>query len=142
MTKYATLALMALAGSLVGGGCSTVIDEGPERAVRVASARTDVQYNNVVFLDAGLQRRIEVQRSSAERTPTDTVGVYVVFRNRTDYAQQLECRVQFFDGASSPVGSPSAWQRVFFEPNAIVPWRESSLSEAAQFYYVEVREAR
>ncbi len=123
-------------------GCRTVVNEGPAHATRVDHQNTRIQYNNVVFLDKHMVNKVEVQRSGAERTPTDTVEVYVVFRNRTDFPQQIECRVTFFDRLQVPLGDPGGWQRVIMEPNAIQAWRESSLSVKAQYYYVEIREGR
>ncbi len=125
------------------GACTrTVINEGPSPAMRVGHPSEGIRYNNVVFIDNHLENKVEVQRSGGQRTPTDTVEVYVVFLNRTTFTQQLESRVQFFDAAKVPIGEPSGWQRFYLQGNEVKTWRESSLSSAAQYYYVEVREGR
>ena len=144
MTRQPIAVALCLFVVLAAAACTRTvrINEGPAHATRVGHQDTGIQYNNVVFLDNQLQNMIEVQRSGAQRTPTDTVEVFVVFRNRTTFTQQLECRVQFFDAATVPIGEPSAWQRIYFQPNEIKTWREASLSAAAQYYYVEVREGR
>lgn len=123
-------------------GCASGPSEGPQPAMRVARQKTPIRYNNVVFLDRGLHDRIEVQRSDARRSPTNTVEVLVMFRNRTDYPQQIECRTQYYDSSGVPLDEPSAWKRVMLEPNTILQWTDQSLSPLASFYYVEVREGR
>jgi hypothetical protein len=133
-----------LAISAAGLGCASGRHkEGPQPALRVAKKKKiQLRYNNVVFLDRGLPKRIEVQRSDARRTPTNTIEVLVVFRNRTDYPQQIECRAQYYDSGGVALGEPGAWKRVHLEANTILQWSDLSLSPLASHYYVEVREGR
>lgn len=126
------------------------VHEGPSPGVRVDDARAPhatVQYDRVVILDDSLQSRrggkIAVESQGARRTATGTLEVYAVFRNRTDYPLQIEGRVQFFDQDKVPVEGPSAWQRVYLQPNAVQAYREASTRvHDVAHYYVEIREGR
>lgn len=141
-TASTLLVVGIVAVGLMGGCTAARLAEGPSPATRFDRPETNVAWNNVALLDDSIARKIEVQRSGARRTPTDSLEVFVVFRNRTDYPQQIECRVQFFDQNKFPAEDPSSWQRLFLDPNAIVAWKQTSMRGNVSFYYVEVREGR
>lgn len=108
-----------------------------------------IHLNQVVILDRSLQDtgrrggKIAVERHGATRTNRGALEPYATFRNRTDYTQQLECRVQFFGSQEEPVEGPSAWQRIIIPPLGVATYKETSLaSNNVDYYYVEVREGR
>ena len=122
-------------------GCVTIVDnEGIEGAVVVDGYDKEAQLNNVGFLTDGLNRRVAVNHQGANRTATKTLKVYVVFRNRTDYPQTIQARVQFFGPAREPNEGPSAWDIVHLQPNVIQTWEAYSTTTNAEYYYVEVQE--
>lgn len=135
------LALVLLA-TVAAFGCTTTVNEGAYPAQRVEHPQVRTRLNNVELLDASIANKVEVQRSAASRTATDTVEVVAMFRNRTSYPLNVECRTTFYGKNEIPVDGPSAWQRVFLEPNGLASYRESSTKLDVAYYHVEVREGR
>lgn len=125
-------------------------NEGARPGVRINDARAPdarVNLNTVVILDKSLQDRksgkIAIESSGARRTDTNTLEVYAVIRNRTDFSQQLEARIQFFDQDGVPTEGPSAWQKIYLDPQSVGAYREKSTGvQGVDQYYVEIREAR
>ena len=145
MKKFLSLAFAA--GLL--SSCGTMesmfdfkVHEGTVAPVHVNLEDTQIRYNNVSILDQSLKNKIAVENSNWQRTVTDNVEVWTTLRNRTDYPQQLEIRVQFYDANTVPLGQPSAWQKFFLSPNAIKAWKETSTFENVHSYFIEVREGR
>lgn len=130
------------------GACA--VNEGPSPGMRVDDPRAPhatIQYDRVVILDDSLQNRrggkLAIENQGARRTATGTLEVYAVIRNRTDYPLQVEGRVQFFDQDRVPVEGPTAWQRVYLQPNSVSTWRDASTRvHDVAHYYVEIREGR
>jgi hypothetical protein len=132
-------------------GCNAVNrDEGARLGTRIDDARAPearINLDTVVILDKSLQDRrsgkIAVESSGARRTETGTLQVHAVIRNRTDHPQQIELRATFFDELSVPVEGPTAWQRVYLDPQAVAGYKElSARIDGIAHYYIEVREAR
>lgn len=166
------VALAVLGGALCVSGCSSAyVPEGAAPGVRVNSPQAPyarVRMNTVNIIDKSLQRwdvtthrpfwaqifgggrkekdkygKIAVESNNARRTPTGTLEVWAVLRNRTDYALQVEGRTQFFDSSEAPVEGPTAWQRVHLPPNSVGNYKEYSTAiEGISYYYVEIREGR
>ncbi len=129
--------------------CAGQIDEGPRPGLRVSDERAPyatIQYDTVVITDKSLQSsrggKIAVENQVARRTPSGTIEVIAVIRNRTDYPLQIEGRVQFFDRDKIPLEGPSAWQRVYIGANGVEAWKEMSTRTDVAHYYVELREGR
>jgi len=147
--------------------CSRVVlREGAAPGVRVPEVR--VRYNSVGIIDKSLEdwdgpifdpawtsmfavgrkehdkrSKIAVESTDARRSPTGTLMVWAVLRNRTDQSLQVEGRTTFFDVAKVPAEKPSEWRRVMLPPQAIATYRESSTkSDEISFYYIEIREGR
>jgi len=130
-------------------GCAT-IDEGPSYAENVSPV--DVRLNTVNILSDSLHKttggllgakhkgKIEIDRTHITTAGNNLPQVIVVIRNRTDHPLQVEGRTSWFDPAGIPVDGPSAWQRVFLPPNSVNTYRETSISNQATQYYVEIRE--
>ena len=132
-------------------GCATeqVIFEGAQPGMAVNDARAPnatLQMNRVVIVDRNLQTeqssKLAVERAGAASTPTGTMKVFATIRNRTTFPQQIEARVQFFDRNKIPVEGPSAWERIFLDPQSIGNYVTSSARSDVSHYYVEIREAR
>lgn len=150
---------------LVIGGCKTTsITEGPSPGVRVErfpNSTAQIRMNSVAILDDSIQKwyvyensvngakehgkvgKIAVESTGTRRTATNTLEAWALFRNRTDYNLQLQCRVQFFDTVQAPLEGPTAWERVFLPANSVAPFKESSINvHNIGFYYIEVREGK
>lgn len=128
---------------LVGAGCAggrTYITEGTRVGTRVDSPQTEARLNRVGFLTKGLERRVAVQRTAAERTATNTLEVWCTFRNRTDFPQQILVRISYFGPGRVPNEEPTAWQPLYLAPNSIETFRMRSATTDAAFYYIEVQE--
>lgn len=143
--------LLMLVATLGLTACQTVaqVDEGPALGVRVNSPyapNARLNLDTVVILDKALQDgragKLAVETSGGRRTPTGTLEIFAVIRNRTDYPQQIELRSQFFDQLGVPIEGPTAWSRLMLEPNGIQAYKEFSVGTSnVAHYYIEVREA-
>jgi len=134
--------------------CNTVVeryDEGPAPAVH--NPHTRIRMNTVNILDRTLQQwpsgsgkrfsKVAVEGTSSRRTPTGTLEVWAVLRNRTDFPMHLEGRTQFFDAGEAPIEGPTPWKRLFIPPQGMQTYRTSStLTGDVNFYYIEIREGR
>lgn len=146
-------------------GCTVLkVTEGPAPGVRVESPEAPyagIRMNSVAILDKSLQKwyvyensitgtkeygkvgKIAVESTGSRRTPTGTLEVWAVLRNRTDHDLQVEGRVQFFDSNRSPVEGPTAWQRIMLPPNSVTTYKEFSTKvRNISYYYIEIREGR
>ena len=115
------------------------IGEGTGVGTLVDSPSTEARLNRVGFLQPDFNRKIAVQSTGAQRTPTNTLEVYAVFRNRTQYRQGLQARTQFFGPGRVPNEGPHEWQTVFLPPNGIQTYRTYSHGTDAHYYYIEVQ---
>jgi hypothetical protein len=148
--------LLAVVGTALTGCESTskIRDEGatPGVSVRADDApNARISMNSVNIIDKGLQRlvdgnkyvgKIAIENHGTRRTETNTLEVYVVIRNRTDYNLMIEGRIQFYDRDQVPIEGPTAWQRVNLAQNGVSAYKEFSTNYDVGFYYVEIREAR
>lgn len=156
----------------VAGGC-TVIEkrEGAAPGIQVRDSRLPyarIRMNTVNIIDKSLQNwggdetspspefitgkdpaeankqaKIAIENTNSRRTPTGTLEVMVVVRNRTDFPLQIEGRTQFFDENEFPSDGPTAWRRIFLPPNGVGSYREfSSKARGINYYYVELRAGR
>jgi len=160
--RYGALLVTAM---VLSAGCQepTAIYEGPAPAIRT-TADSGIGHtqtlNTVVFLDDSLQVKlikdefgqeypvwpwrssIAVEATDSRRTPTDTLEVWAIFRNRSGRPVQLEARTAFYDAYQAPLGAPSAWQRIHLPPNSTHHYSERSLNIDVGYYRIEVREGR
>ena len=157
---------------LISCGCTTTyVSEGPAPGVRVRDPRApgaQLRMNTVNIIDKSLQNwdgkvydppwssifqsgpkerhkrsKIAVESTNSKRTPTGTLEVWALLRNRTDYPLQIEGRTQFFDADKNPLEGPTAWKRVDLAPNSTATFRDySTKTDAVAYYYVEIREDR
>jgi uncharacterized protein DUF1425 len=142
-------------------GCIQAVKEGASPGIHVDDEMVKIRMNSVVILDRELQvtyvnessltgtkeyghaSKISVESSGARRTATGTAEVWAILRNRTNYPQQVECNVQFFDRSGAPVEGPTAWQRLVLSPNSVSSYKEFSTNTIEGVnYYIQVREGR
>lgn len=149
LIQFASVAAIAALAS----GCQTgqIIEEGAAPGLRVddpAAPYARPQMNTVVILDQELQAingpgKIAVESTGARRTPTGTLEVWALIRNRTDHPLQLEGRTNFFDSQQAPIDQPTAWKRFYLPPLAVATYKgQSTLIHGIQYYMVELREGR
>jgi hypothetical protein len=120
--------------------------EGTKPGLRVADPNfpeSAARLNNAGILDDSLRYKIAIEATNSRRSATQTLEVWAELRNRTDFPLTIECRVRWYDKSKAPVDEPTAWQKVFLEPNSLGVFKELSTSvyEIA-YYYIEIREAR
>jgi len=158
---YIGMALFCLAGS----GCqNTMIHEGPAPGMRVDNPTgysAGIRMNSVAILDDSLQQwyvfensatgsiehgkkgKIAVEMTSSRRSPTGTLEVWAVLRNRTDHDLQVQGRVQFFDQQKAPMEGPTPWKRIMMSANSVASYKEFSTNiHNIAYYYIEIREGR
>ena len=140
-------AILMLAALVLAAACAEYdVREGSFAPVRVRDENlpgTQVRWNNVSLLDASIQNKIFVEGTNSRRTPTGTLEVWALFRNRTDYPLQIECRASFYDSTYAPVEGPTGWQRLFLPPNATAHYTNVFSTQVEIGYYnIEVREGR
>ncbi len=136
--------------SLTGCVQENYIKEGPAPGISIHNANAPyatLRLNSVAILDRSLQSersgKLAIESTTSRRTPTDTLEAIAVIRNRTNNQQVIEARVQFFDAAGVPLEGPTAWKRIFLDPNGISAYREFSVRTGdVANYYIEIREAR
>ncbi len=122
-------------------GCTRYyLTEGTAVGTRVDTPATEARLNRVGFLTKGLERRIAVQNTGADRTATNTLEVWCLFRNRTNYDQQIMVRTQYFGPARKPNEGPNEWQTLFLPSNGIETYRTYSAGTDAEYFYIEVKE--
>lgn len=122
-----------------------MVHEGSSAPVRIRDDNlpgTQIRWNNVSLLDKSIENKILVEGTNSRRTATNTLEVWALFRNRTDYPLQIEARASFFDASQAPIEGPTAWQRVMLPPNANGHYKEFSTRVNIGFYTIEVREGR
>ncbi len=159
MSRSITFVALMIGAALMVLGCyreTVKVREGAAPGVRVDNIRAPharVRMNTVNIIDKSLQNwqgkdgkrmsKIAVESTNARRSPTGTVEVWAVLRNRTDYPLQIEGRVQFFDRDQAPVEGPTAWQRVYLPANSVATYKEFSTKVMEiGYYYIEIREGR
>ncbi|MEW6261558.1 MAG: hypothetical protein AB1641_00645 [Thermodesulfobacteriota bacterium] len=125
--------LILLAGTALLFGCAGgEVVKGP-----------GVPLNTVTFLDTGLDQKVGLQSTDSRRSPSDTVEVWAVIKNKTGSPLKLEGRVQFFDRQKAPAEGPTAWQKLFLPPSGLATYREFSTKVMeVGYYYIEIREGR
>ena len=157
--KSLSLSVIMVVVVLVAGCTSTRIYEGPAPGIRVESEgapNAGIRYNSVAILDQNLQTsyvfqngeikqghvgKIAVENAGARRSATGTLEAWAILRNRTNYTQQLEGRVIFFDTQKAPLEGPTAWQRVILPANSINTFKEFSTNVMdVGYFYIEIRE--
>ena len=144
----------------------TIVREGATPGLHVRDARMPharIRLNTVNIIDPDLQARdnqvfgieiaafskkadyigrIAVENHGGSRSPTGTLDIHVVLRNRTQFPMQVECRALFFDEQEIPVEGPTNWQRVYIDQNGIGSCKMLSTLLNTSYYYVEIREGR
>jgi hypothetical protein len=141
--------------------------EGAAPGVRVDDARqpyAKIRYNSVGILDKSLQDwsyprkkflfweveedernvgKIAVESTNSRRTATGTLEAWAVIRNRTNNPLQIEGRTTYFDKDKVPCEEPTAWQRLFLQPNSVGTYKDFSTKvHEVNYYYIEIREGR
>ncbi len=145
--KKSTLMLLLAVAAFILTACGEhyLVKEGSSAPVRIRDDNlpgTQIRWNNVSLLDKSIANKILVEATNSRRTATNTLEVWALFRNRTDYAQQLEARASFFDASQMPLEGPTAWQRIILPPNANGHYKEFSTNINIGYYTIEVREGR
>lgn len=147
--------------TVLSGCIQRSVKEGASPGIYADDEMVKIRMNSVAILDRELQvtyvyeniltgtkeyghpSKLSVESSGARRTPTGTAEVWAILRNRTNYPQQVECNVQFFDRSGAPVEGPTAWQRLVLSPNSVSSFKEFSTHTTEGLnYYIQVREGR
>jgi len=131
--------------ALTGCGDRYAVNEGSYAPVRIRDKNipgTQIRWNNVSLLDKSIENKILVEATNSIRTATNTLEIWALFRNRTDYPLQIEARASFFDPSQAPIEGPTAWQRIILSPNASANYKEFSTRVNIGFYTIEIREGR
>lgn len=148
-------------------GCPNPQREGAAPGIRVndpSQPYAAIQYNSVAIIDKSLQdwsnpknkflfwdtdeskknySKLSVESTNSRRSDTGTLEAWAVLRNRTNHPLQVEGRITFFDRDKVPCEEPSAWQRVYLQPNSVGKYSESSMeTHDVSYYYIEIREGR
>lgn len=154
MNRYLPL---TLCGVLMLSGCGSTSSSGYSDTHPVQRTQP-LQMNSFSFIDHGLNRtyitkslfgeksnttvKVTIESSGVRNTPTGTIEVWAMLRNRTDHDLQIEGMTSFFDNGQAPLDDRSAWKRVYIPANGTALYKESSLSNLAQHFMVELREGR
>lgn len=124
----------------------------------IEQRREELTLNRVIFVDHELNRvvlkegffnetkhqtlKVSLQKAGARRSPTDSLEVWSVLKNHTDYNLQVEGRATFFDADEVPLGDQTAWKRMYIPANSFATYREFSMSPMASYFIIELREGR
>jgi len=125
---------------LLLAGCATNDQpaEGAAAPEAMAPPMVPQQLNTVAMLDPGLSNKLEVTVADAHRTDAGTYRVHAVFKNRTSREIDIQVRTQFFDEMRHPLQPPTRWEVLHVPPRAIETVTQSSSTQAAANFYVEV----
>lgn len=150
--NHALSFLLLGAALAASAGCLKTADPRPQT---VGLQSTQLNLNSVNVIDRNILQvrktltgqqydygKILVESSGASRTATGTLAVFTTLENLTDHPQALQVRTRFYDEGRAPIEDFSAWQRLDLPPRSIGTYRESSLSNRAAFFYVEVKEGQ
>lgn len=143
---------------VISGLCactSTAIPLPPPAHQQQAFATASPRLNTVNIIDDALQQthlkrdgsthidtKLAVEGAGQAVLETGAREVWVTLRNLTDYPQNVETRVTWYDAAEKPVDGPTAWDRLMIPANGAETYTNPSVHPAAQAFYVEVRELR
>ena len=139
--------LAVINGCATCGGDSDTADAESEAVACEADApvlllppQVPALLNDVAFLDNGLVKKIMVQRTIYERTPTGTIEVMCSFKNMTNKDLRIQARTQFFDADRFHQEGPDAWQMVFLPAQGIETYTSRSYGTGRNlaYYYIEV----
>lgn len=145
--------LMAVTGlGLMLTACNTAPLPVPQK---VGNSDTQLALNSVNVIDKNLMERrrldsgveydfgkIRIESSGTARTATGTLEAWTMVQNLTDYPLYLQGHVRFLDAQRRPLENYSAWQRISLPPKGTALYKESSLSDAATYYFIELREGQ
>lgn len=133
--------------------CASPLPQPIQPHQQVAFSTPSPVMNTVNIIDDTLQRTTEKERGGTivgtklavegagqNMTATNSREVWVNLRNLTDYPQNIEARVTWYDVNERPVDGPTSWTRIFLPQNAGEIYRSQSISLQADAFYVEVRE--
>lgn len=151
------MTLKILAGGLAAlcaSACAAAPDiTRPHQQTAFATERP--QLNTVNIIDGALQStrenrngtthvstKLAVEGSGSAPTAAGGREVWVSLRNLTDFPQNVETRVTWYDAAERPVDGPSAWDRLFLTANGGETFSSFSVKPSAVSFYVEIRELR
>ncbi len=113
----------------VGGPALTSVAYGSVR---------DIPADAVLMSDRALYHSVIVQHLSTTATAGGTVQVTARLANCTGAPMDVRARVAFLDGNMAPVEGVSAWRPVFLPAGGMAVYQESSLSQRAAHYYIEL----
>jgi uncharacterized protein YcfL len=111
---------------------------GPALTSVAYGAVKDIPADAVLMSDEGLYRSVIVQHLSTAPTAGGTVQVTARLANCTGAPLDVRARVAFLDGNMAPVEAVSAWRPVFLPAGDMAVYQESSLSQRATHYYIEL----
>ena len=148
--KLITCLLSVCALSTCGCATQGVI---PPAHQQVAYSTAKPRLNTVNIIDNALQTsylrpggapyistKLAVEGAGQSVVQTGAREVWVTLRNLTDYPQNVEIRVTWYDAAERPVDGPTAWKRIFIPSNGAETFTSPSVHSASNAFYVEVRE--
>ena len=111
---------------------------GPALTSIAYGAVKDIPADAVLMSDANLYKRVMVQHLSTQKTPGGTVQVSARLANCTGESFSVLARTAFLDQGMAPAEPVSAWRTVYLPAGEMAVYQESSLSQRAAHYYIEL----
>ncbi len=111
---------------------------GPALSSVAYGAVEDIPADAVLMSDASLFRSVIVQHLSTATTAGGTVQVTARMANCTGAPLNVRARIAFLDAGMAPVEPVSAWRPVFLPQGGMGVYQESSFSQKATHYYIEL----
>lgn len=153
MIRYCGISALALL--LVAAGCATVetesTDAGGAELEGMAAAeiapmapmaplgpQVPAELNSVAFITEDLEEVLMVQKTTYQRSRTNTFEVMCTLKNVSEESLTLLARTQFFDADRLHQEGPGAWQMIFLPPNGVNTYKAHSYGTGVEYYYIEV----
>jgi hypothetical protein len=105
-----------------------------------APADSEVGFDNVDVLDAGLNGQISVVRVGSQRTNTNLLSIFASLKNMTAHSLTIQAQTLYKDGDGNWLdGGKAGWLTLELKPHEELEYRSASLSDEAQDFLVRVR---
>ena len=121
-------------------GCPRPENNPPQ--VGWQEAGGDTPFNTVQIGDPWIASNISVGNSGGRRSPTGTLEVFAILKNKSGRPVSFEARARFFEENGMPLDEDSAFERVSISPRGTGTFRALSMTPAARHYVIEVRAAQ
>jgi len=103
----------------------------------------EIQYDGTGFMDGDIHRKVTVDRITKDSDAANHLIVKATLINHTDYNQEIEGRISFFNQFKTLVEGPTVWRRLYFNPRSIEELAiASTATEEIKYFYLELREGK